>query len=277
MGLSTALSVSTAAPGGGEHIARPSYRCDGLAGSNLVVAALGCAVPPPILAELHLSPAALTLVTDAPSLRRACALLGPTAGILLYLADVQSVAELAPVLRRQHAVVAVCPAAGVSGRVKLMASGADCAFGSLCPDEALHLLSTLVRSCAGRVAEASGNAVLEVGRLTADRNGRWATVDGQAVRLTALEFDLLWYFMQHPGLALTRERLLSQVWGFDVGGLETVTVHIRRLRSKIEADPAKPILLETVWGVGYRLLPADTAGAASETTPPAQRLSGARG
>lgn len=71
--------------------------------------------------------------------------------------------------------------------------------------------------------------------------------------LTALEFKLLLYLLRHPNEACTRETLLKEVWGFSTGGTATVTVHIRRLREKIEPEPARPTLIRTVWGVGYRL------------------------
>ncbi len=64
--------------------------------------------------------------------------------------------------------------------------------------------------------------------------------------------------MAKAGHALTRERLLADVWGYDIGGLDTVTVHVRRLRMKIEVEPSRPVLLRTVWGTGYRL---ETEGA----------------
>jgi DNA-binding response OmpR family regulator len=92
---------------------------------------------------------------------------------------------------------------------------------------------------------------------------RQGTCGGRLLSLTALEFDLLAYFIAHAGEALGRERLLADVWGYDIGGLETVTVHVRRLRKKIESDPSRPLMLETVWGVGYRLaLGADESAAA---------------
>lgn len=90
--------------------------------------------------------------------------------------------------------------------------------------------------------------------LTLEPSTRQATVDGQPVELTAKEFDLLWFFMRHPKQVFSREQLLEQVWGFaDYIDLSTVTVHVHRLRDKIERDPARPNRLVTVWGVGYRL------------------------
>jgi DNA-binding response OmpR family regulator len=75
----------------------------------------------------------------------------------------------------------------------------------------------------------------------------------QEVMLTAKEFDLLWFLMNHPGQVFTRDQLLDRVWGFDFfGDASTVTVHVRRLREKIEADDTRPEYILTVWGVGYK-------------------------
>jgi DNA-binding response OmpR family regulator len=70
--------------------------------------------------------------------------------------------------------------------------------------------------------------------------------------LPAPAFDLLMFLLSHPGEAFTREQLLEKVWGWDFGDQSTVTVHVRRLREKIETTPAKPTRIATVWGVGYR-------------------------
>jgi two-component system response regulator ResD len=67
------------------------------------------------------------------------------------------------------------------------------------------------------------------------------------------ELDLLSHLMMHPGRAFTRAELMQQVWGWTYGDQSTVTVHVRRLREKIEDDPTNPTLIRTVWGVGYRL------------------------
>lgn len=92
--------------------------------------------------------------------------------------------------------------------------------------------------------------------LQVDPIRRSVTLKGQAIVLTAREFDLLWLFARHPQQVFTREQLLNQVWGFEFYGDEsTVTVHIRRLREKIEPDPAQPTYLQTVWGVGYKFEP----------------------
>jgi DNA-binding response OmpR family regulator len=80
-------------------------------------------------------------------------------------------------------------------------------------------------------------------------------LDGQLVALTAKEFDLLVHLMRHPRRAMRREELLQDVWGFSYGDTSTVTVHVRRLREKIEPDASEPRFVSTVWGVGYRFEP----------------------
>jgi len=92
--------------------------------------------------------------------------------------------------------------------------------------------------------------------LRLDPRSRSVTVKDMPVTLTAKEFDLLWFFARHPGQVFTRPQLLDQVWGFEFYGDEsTVTVHIRRLREKIEPDTHNPTYLQTVWGVGYKFEP----------------------
>jgi DNA-binding response OmpR family regulator len=97
---------------------------------------------------------------------------------------------------------------------------------------------------------------LEVGDLRVDAGAREVAKAGEPLRLTATEFDLLWFLASHPRRVFSRQQLMKSVWGyqpsFDTG---TVTVHIRRLREKIEDDPSRPRYLETVWGIGYRFTP----------------------
>lgn len=97
-----------------------------------------------------------------------------------------------------------------------------------------------------------------VGALRLDAAARGVTLRGTPVALTAREFDLLSFLMQHPGQVFTREQLLDQVWGYTFASdMSTVTVHVRRLREKIEVDPASPQLLTTVWGWATGLIAAD--------------------
>ncbi len=94
---------------------------------------------------------------------------------------------------------------------------------------------------------------IEVAGLRIDMTGRQVTIDGDALDLTAKEFDLLLHFARHPGRVYSRGQLLDEIWGYSHNGYEhTVNSHINRLRKKIEIDPASPHYIETVWGVGYR-------------------------
>jgi DNA-binding response OmpR family regulator len=93
--------------------------------------------------------------------------------------------------------------------------------------------------------------------LTLDTKARVARQGRHDLSLTAREFDLLAHLMAHPGVAFTREQLMDQVWGWEYGDHSTVTVHVRRLREKVEDEPSNPKRLMTVWGVGYRWDPAD--------------------
>ncbi len=95
-------------------------------------------------------------------------------------------------------------------------------------------------------------ATLRAGDLELDMAKHRATRDGQPLALKPREFDVLAYFMRHPGQVLTRDRLLERVWGYDfVGDSRTVDVHVRWLRSKIEPDPSNPHRIQTVRSVGY--------------------------
>ena len=90
-------------------------------------------------------------------------------------------------------------------------------------------------------------------RITIDPVSHTVEIDGSAVELTSREFDLLYFLASHPAQVFTREQILDHVWGYDFyGDPATVTVHIRRLREKIEPNPSEPVHLVTVWGVGYR-------------------------
>jgi DNA-binding response OmpR family regulator len=102
----------------------------------------------------------------------------------------------------------------------------------------------------------AGSEQVTVGDLTIDQCTREVTKGDRELRLTAKEFDLLWFLARHRRQVFSRDQLMDRVWGYtsalDTG---TVTVHVRRLREKIEDDPAHPRHLQTVWGIGYRFVP----------------------
>jgi DNA-binding response OmpR family regulator len=92
--------------------------------------------------------------------------------------------------------------------------------------------------------------------LLIDSRARLASRDGEEIQLSQREFDLLHFLASHPGQAFSRDQLMDRVWGAGAySDTSTVTVHVRRLRAKIEPDPEQPRFIQTVWGVGYRFQP----------------------
>jgi DNA-binding response OmpR family regulator len=97
------------------------------------------------------------------------------------------------------------------------------------------------------------NQVLFVQGISIDQSSRKVHVNGKDVPFTTKEFDLLVFFVMHPNQVLSKDQLYERIWGMDsAADVSTVTVHVRKLREKIEQNPAKPVHLETVWGAGYR-------------------------
>jgi DNA-binding response OmpR family regulator len=116
-------------------------------------------------------------------------------------------------------------------------------------------LAARVGAVLRRVGEAADDheRALSFGDLVIDPQARSVTLRGQPVALTVREFDLLYYLAAHPNRVFTRDQLMDTVWGYAFAAdTSTVTVHMRRLREKIEDDPTTPRYLQTVWGVGYR-------------------------
>ena len=107
---------------------------------------------------------------------------------------------------------------------------------------------------AGMAQQEAGGGRLTAGHILLDADQRSAWKDGQSVELTAKEFDLMELLMRNPGRVYSRENLLNVVWGYEYAGdYRTVDVHVRRLREKLEMDPANPEYILTKWGVGYYL------------------------
>ncbi|MBJ7354778.1 MAG: response regulator transcription factor [Thermoleophilaceae bacterium] len=125
-------------------------------------------------------------------------------------------------------------------------------------------LSARVRSVLRRAGTASERgsdhdpvgSLVEFGDISLNPVSREALRDGRPIKLTAREFDLLEFLARNPGEVFSRDQLMARVWGYDAAfDTGTVSVHVRRLREKIESDPSKPKHLQTVWGLGYRLDP----------------------
>jgi DNA-binding response OmpR family regulator len=121
------------------------------------------------------------------------------------------------------------------------------------PRELAARVRTVLRRSNG---DSPARATISFGEIELDGSSREARRAGVAVQLTAKEFELLWFLASHPRHVFSRDQLMARVWGYEAAvDTGTVTVHVRRLREKIEADPSRPRHLHTVWGVGYRLDP----------------------
>ena len=124
------------------------------------------------------------------------------------------------------------------------------------PAELVSRVKAVLRRTHGKSLNESSERPLQFGELTIDPKTRVVAVRGEEIELTATEFNLLYFMAGHPKQVFKRDQLLENVWGFsEYVDPSTVTVHIRRLREKIELDPSDPVWLLTVWGVGYKFEP----------------------
>jgi DNA-binding response OmpR family regulator len=147
-----------------------------------------------------------------------------------------------------------------SDRIAGLEMGADdYVLKPFSPQELVSRVRAVMRRVHGS-APASPNAdpalTFREGAMRIEPQTRLVTVNGHELTLTVKEFDMLYYLARHPRQVFSRDQLLEAVWGMsEYIDPSTVTVHIRRLREKIEPDPAKPVHLQTVWGVGYKFEP----------------------
>jgi DNA-binding response OmpR family regulator len=122
------------------------------------------------------------------------------------------------------------------------------------PQELVSRVRAVLRRT--KISDTGSDGSLVAGDLTIDMTTRLVAFSGKEITLTSKEFDLLWLLASHPRQVFSREHLLQRVWGSsDYIDPSTVTVHLRRLREKIEPDPSQPRHLVTVWGVGYKFEP----------------------
>jgi DNA-binding response OmpR family regulator len=160
---------------------------------------------------------------------------------------------------RRHAPVPVIMLTALSSevdRVSGLELGADDYVAKpFSPRELTARVKAVLRRAGGQIEGSTGPDILSAGPLRLDFTTHQVTLANRLVDLTAREFDLLAHFMAHPTRAFRREELLEQVWGFSYGDTSTVTVHVSRLREKLESDPDEPRLIKTVRGVGYRFEP----------------------
>jgi DNA-binding response OmpR family regulator len=125
------------------------------------------------------------------------------------------------------------------------------------PREVVLRVEALLRRTERLAGSQLLNQVIEVGPVRVDLAAHTAHLDRRALTLTTREFDLLAFLAAHPGQTFSKEELLRRVWGWDFGDTSTVTVHVRRLREKLEQDPSHPQLVLTVGRAGYRMARED--------------------
>ena len=160
-------------------------------------------------------------------------------------------------LRRaaQVPIVLLTALGSESDRVTGLSLGADdYVTKPFSPRELTLRVRAVLRRATGPVGPRQSGE-LQDDDVVLDLGARIAMRAGQPLLLTTREFDLLAFFMGNPGLVFGRQELLARVWEWDFGDESTVTVHVRRLRAKVEDDPAEPRRIMTVWGTGYRYQP----------------------
>jgi DNA-binding response OmpR family regulator len=156
--------------------------------------------------------------------------------------------------RERMAVILLTAKGDESDRVVGLRLGADdYVVKPFSPAELVARVDAVLRR---RDPTPDGTPPIDLGWLVIDTTARRVTVRGEEAALTQREFDLLLYLARHPGQAFSRDQLMDAVWQYAFyTDTSTVTVHIRRLRAKIESDPTRPTSVQTVWGVGYRFQP----------------------
>jgi len=158
-------------------------------------------------------------------------------------------------LRQAHSlpVIMLTARGDIDDRIAGLEVGADdYVTKPFSPRELTARVGAVLRRVAAVATLEEQPAVLTAGAIRLDTASHRCWLAERPVQLTSKELDLLAFLLRHPGRAWRREELLEQVWGWTYGDTSTVTVHIRRLREKVEDDPARPRHLQTVWGVGYR-------------------------
>jgi DNA-binding response OmpR family regulator len=152
---------------------------------------------------------------------------------------------------RSTPIIMLTALGSVDYRIEGLEAGADDYLAKpFSPRELLLRVQSILRRS---ITEITPEAVFELGDFRVDASDRMIFQSGRLLSLSAREFELLAFLLKHPNQVFSRDQLLKEVWKWSFGDLSTVTVHVRRVREKIEVDPTKPRYLTTQWGVGYRM------------------------
>lgn len=242
-------------------------RGDRPGGCVIAVAAANAVSKAGVLRALLAAGLTAVPVRDVNALTKVVAELRPDLVLLEVAACPTPVADVLADLATVGApAVIVCgPLPDPAIRAALLYAGADdCVLAPYLLDELVARVLAVLRRRQPGIRPTQGLADLVPDWMRVDVDHHSVYIDGQRIALTIMEFRLLVYLLRNRGVALPRQRLLADVWGYTVGTSETVTVHIRRLRSKIETDPSRPVWIETVWGIGYRFRGESSVGSTEE-------------
>jgi DNA-binding response OmpR family regulator len=196
-------------------------------------------------------------VTGRDALRQAHGAAPDLVVLDLMLPDIDGL-EVMRRLRKEHhkrsAIILLTARGEESDRIVGLRLGADdYVVKPFSPGELVARVDAVLRRME---PAAEREPALQFDGLVIDPAARQVTCDSEPIELTLREFELLWFLARHRGQAFTRDQLMDQVWQYSFyADTSTVTVHIRRLRAKLERDPGQPRFIQTVWGVGYRFAP----------------------
>ncbi|WP_083248349.1 response regulator transcription factor [Desulfuribacillus stibiiarsenatis] len=180
----------------------------------------------------------------------------PILAILDIMLPLMEGTELCRKIRNESSIPIIMLSAKKSDIDKILSLGLgadDYMTKPFSPSELVARVKAHLRRFLQMNVSNEGQAVFTYENLQIDSKAHKVIVDGQSMELSAKEFALLHFLANHQGQVFTRDQIFDHVWGFnEYGDVNTVTVHIRRIREKIEVDPTKPKFIKTIWGVGYK-------------------------
>lgn len=164
--------------------------------------------------------------------------------------------EVCRIIRSQSSIPVLMLSAKVSDIDKILGLGLgadDYISKPFSPGELVARVKAQLRRYIHLSSPTRQSDVIQYGKMKIDNKSYSVSIDGKKAELAAKEFELLSFMASHHQQVFTREQLFNQIWGFDeYGDMNTVTVHIRKIREKVEQDPSNPVFIKTVWGVGYK-------------------------